>query len=326
MIDETMQAVIEGVTKSVKKYISDAIGRVNARIDAIPAARDGKDGVDGKDAVVDYQSIIDEIVKEIPAPRDGRDGKDGEKGERGEKGESGISIQGERGARGERGEKGEDGKTGDKGDRGDKGDPGESIKGERGEKGEDGESIRGDRGEPGERGIKGERGMDGRDAIQLDILPAVDFSKSYPRCTYARHQGGIIRSYRDTLPNAEFDHSGWEVVIAGIDGISIGMGEDNRTLTIFSKRTGSEPQAVSFVLPVLIYRGVYDPNSKYQHGDVVTWNGSAWHCQTSEPQTKPAENSDWRLMVKEGRKGKDADENKNPASPTLSFPAWKKKA
>lgn len=76
---------------------------------------------------IDYQRIIDEAIKSIPAP-----------------------IQGDKG----------DSIKGDKGDRGDfiKGDKGDSIKGDKGEsiRGDKGDSIKGDKGDS----IKGDKGKD----------------------------------------------------------------------------------------------------------------------------------------------------------------------
>jgi integrin beta 3 len=71
--------------------------------------------------------------------------------------------------------------------------------------------------------------------------------------------------------------------------------------------TGGIESSGSFSLPVMIYRGVYNPESVYQRGDVATWGGSAWHCQENDTKTAPKEDPDyhvWKLMVKEGRGGK----------------------
>ncbi|MCD4461143.1 phage portal protein, partial [Escherichia coli] len=40
--------------------------------------------------------------------------------------------------------------------------------------------------------------QDGRDATALEILPAIDDQKSFPRGTYATHQGGLWRAYEKT--------------------------------------------------------------------------------------------------------------------------------
>lgn len=55
----------------------------------------------------------------------------------------------------------------------------------------------------------------------------------------------------------------------------------------------------------LSFEGVYQEGKSYEHGHLVTWAGSSWHC--NEPTTtKPGDGSKaWTLMVKRGRDGKD---------------------
>jgi hypothetical protein len=57
--------------------------------------------------------------------------------------------------------------------------------------------------------------------------------------------------------------------------------------------------------PGLQYLGVHVDGKQYERGDLVTWAGSAWHCNEGTT-TKPGEGSKaWTLMVKRGRDGKD---------------------
>lgn len=280
----------------------------------IPIPKDGKDGEPGPQgpagaaAVVDYHAIIADVLKQIPTPKDGRDGKNG--------------IDGKDGRNGERGEPGrdavvdynaiiteavsripvpKDGKDG------------ASIKGDRGDIGEQGpQGIRGERGEKGES-IKGDPG---RDALQLDILSSIDLSRSYPRGTYARYENGLIRSFRDTVPGESLEKSGWEVIVAGTSSIRVEMSSDCRTITVKTGITGKEIQNTTFAIPSLIYRGIYRQEEKYQQGDVVTWGGSAWHCQVNDCTSAPGKNGDWKLMVKEGQRGKDGkDGERGPQGP-----------
>lgn len=101
----------------------------------------------------------------------------------------------------------------------------------------------------------------------------------------------------------------------GRDGFSLedfqmGLSEDGRTLSLKFAR-GETVVERSIKLATLIYREVWR-EGPYERGDVVTWNGSAWHCQR-ETTEKPAYGcKDWKLMVKEGRAGKDG------AAPTAS--------
>jgi hypothetical protein len=255
--------------RAISGFISEIFNSIAAKVDA-----------------------LDALIKSIPLPQKGDKGDPGEKGMQGEKGESIVGPKGDRGDPGESivGPKGD---KGDHGERGEKGDPGPA--GPQGEKGISGESI---------VGPVGPAGSPGRDAMQIDLLPAIDLSKSYPRGTFARYDGGIIHSYRDTIPGEVFDKSGWEVAVRGWVDFTVDLGSDFRTFMIGTRGTGEETKQTLISLPVMLYRGVYAPG-EYSCGDVVTWGGSAWHCQADKTISVPGKNADWKLMVKEGQRGKD---------------------
>jgi hypothetical protein len=59
-------------------------------------------------------------------------------------------------------------------------------------------------------------------------------------------------------------------------------------------------------LPIPIDRGVYKEGQTYRKGDGVTWGGSFWFAQ-EETTEKPDSGKGWRLAIKKGRDGKDAD-------------------
>ena len=55
----------------------------------------------------------------------------------------------------------------------------------------------------------------------------------------------------------------------------------------------------------LSFEGVYQEGRTYEKGHVVAWAGSSWHCN-AHTTMKPGDGcSDWSLMVKKGRDGKD---------------------
>lgn len=57
----------------------------------------------------------------------------------------------------------------------------------------------------------------------------------------------------------------------------------------------------------LAYKGVWQRDAAYRHGDVCTHQGSSWHCELDHAQgLQPGEGLGWKLMVKKGRDGKDA--------------------
>lgn len=56
----------------------------------------------------------------------------------------------------------------------------------------------------------------------------------------------------------------------------------------------------------LRYCGVFKKGATYTAGDVVTWNGSAWHANEAIGLQIPGDGSGaWTLIVKHGRDGRD---------------------
>lgn len=146
----------------------------------------------------------------------------------------------------------------------------------------------------------------GRDATQIDYLPSVDPSKSYPRGTHALYEGGEIRATRNTSPLANgFDKSGWEVVKNGVAKVAVTQSEDLRSFSFKFRHTGGSEESFTFSSPVVLDRGIWRESEEYARGDGATWGGSFWICQVDATKAKPGISSDWRLSVKEGRSGKD---------------------
>lgn len=286
MLEEQELALLQAVADLLKEYApADAIPKINERIASLEAQ-----------------------IKAIPAGPKGDKGDPGEsvRGERGEKGDLGESI------RGEKGEKGEPGRVGEQGFMGPKGD---SIRGEPGERGADGKD-----GRDGRDGIgkDGRDGLDGQDALQLEILPMIDPEKSYPRGTFAKHDGGLVRATRNTVRLRDTnpvggqpvylkvgEQSGWEVIIDGVAEVEVLQSENSRSFSLNVRMTGNWVRVSQFSIPVLIYREIYKDGAEYEPGDVVTHGGSAWHCQTPTKASPAASPAAWKLMVKQGRDGKD---------------------
>lgn len=271
MTEESVQRMIN----AVREYVSRAVSPFSARLDEIslkiaslPTGQNGAPGVDGKEG---------------PVGPEGKPGRDGAPG-----------VDGKDGRDGDVGPVGKDGKQGPTGPMGPEGTPGKD--------GRDGRD-----GKDGREGTDGIDGASGRDALDIEILPSIEVSKSYPRGTFARHDGGIMRSFQQTIPGEVSEQFGWEVVMRGLAEIEISM-PDDRLIAIKSRLTGMADHITAFQLPTMVYRGIYNADNEYQKGDVVTWGGSAWHCQVNDTKTAPREGADfhaWKLMVKEGRGGKD---------------------
>lgn len=146
----------------------------------------------------------------------------------------------------------------------------------------------------------GKDGENGRDALALEILPFIDEGKSYPRGSYATHNGGLWRAYEKT-----HGMRGWECLVDGVSGIDIQQSEQ-RNFTLTVSRTSGASETKSFDVPVMIYQGVFKSGQEYLPGDTVTWGGSLWHCD-EQTQDKPGEagSKGWTLAAKRGRDGRD---------------------
>lgn len=145
-------------------------------------------------------------------------------------------------------------------------------------------------------------GEPGRNALDLEILPAIDEAKSYARGTYATHQGGVWRTFQTTE-----GMRGWECIV---DGVAEQVVEqvDERSFVLVSRKSSGAEVRTAIAIPSLIDRGVYKAESNYQAGDGTTWAGSYWIAQKDEPIGKPGEpgSDGWRLAVKKGEKGAGA--------------------
>ncbi|MGL5599488.1 MAG: hypothetical protein ACRDD5_01130 [Silvania sp.] len=142
--------------------------------------------------------------------------------------------------------------------------------------------------------------IDGRDALQIELEPCIDPQKSYPRGTYATHNGGIWRSHEKT-----HGMRGWECIVDGVAGVNIKQDEE-RLFTITLEKASGLIEEKSFAIPVTIYRDVFKAGNEYDPGDTVTWAGSLWHCN-EKTADKPGEpgSKGWTLAVKKGRDLRD---------------------
>lgn len=142
----------------------------------------------------------------------------------------------------------------------------------------------------------GEPGENGKDALQLEILPSINPEKAYARGTYAIHQGGLWRSYQKTT-----GMKGWECLVDGISDIDITQ-RDERNFTVTAIKSSGEKTEKTFSVPVMIYRDIFKDGEKYFPGDSVTWGGSVWYCNEATGD-KPGEDGSkgWKLAVKRGR-------------------------
>lgn len=90
----------------------------------------------------------------------------------------------------------------------------------------------------------------------------------------------------------------------GFDDLSVEYDGERGFSLVFAK--GEAERVFSFELPMMIDRGVFADGKEYRAGDTVTFGGSIWIAQKSQPDGKPGLSEDWRLAVKKGRNAKGA--------------------
>jgi len=176
------------------------------------------------------------------------------------------------------------------------------------------------RGKDGEGGRQGDAGRPGRDAVEIQIMPGIDESKTYPEGVFARYRGGLIRAERATSPieDGDIKAAGWGTILNGIAEQAeetIDGGRFTEKLTVYTDGSVVRHRIKS---QALIYRGLWTAGN-YLQGDQVTWAGGMWVAMqdTDEaPGTKKDDTSHWRLSVKKGRDGKDLTEPK-PRGPVI---------
>lgn len=293
----------------------------------------GEKGLDGSPGPAGPPGIPGESIKGDrgdvgPIGPIGPAGPIGEKGERGDIGPMGPA--GPQGLQGERGLIGESiiGPKGEKGDKGDPGPRGESVIGPQGERGLPGErGPMGPQGPEGKAGSIGERGPagndgqsvhpdtislmiiqqvqkavatipkpeNGRDAIAIEILSAIDQEKTYARGTFASHAGGLMR----------LDASGWQTIVEGVDLDGCDCTLDDRVLSWKMRVSSGRERVWKMNIPFPIHRGVFRAETEYRQWDTVQRSGSVWYCAVDKTLGVPGISADWVLMVKKGADGKD---------------------
>lgn len=145
--------------------------------------------------------------------------------------------------------------------------------------------------------------QDGRDALHLEILPTIDEAKTYARNTYAKHNGGLWRTFEQTS-----GMRGWECIVEGLKAVSVVQEGDREFSVTLAKSSGVEV-VQKFALPIQVYKGVHKDGETYDVHDNVTWAGSQWTSTKAENTDKPGSSDAWTLTVKAGRNGKDLREN-----------------
>jgi hypothetical protein len=324
--DAVVASVKELLGKVVDRFktqitaIDTRLGQIEAWAKALPTPKDGRDGVDGKDGEPGKDGTNGADGVDGAPGRDGTDGLPGEPGINGKDGRDGID--GKDGADGQNGSDGKNGADGAPGIDGRNGIDGvdgkDGAPGRDGIDGKDGVSVdvaaieaeidrrvaaklaEFKQPSDGRDGRDGKQGPAGRDALSIDILPAIDETRSYATGTFAKHAGGLWRAIRGTD-----GMDGWDCVVEGPSSIKVEHISD-RGFAVIETRSSGAVNRSEFKLPVVIYRGVHAEDTQYERGDQVTWGGSQWIAIEDNPEGKPMSGSkSWQLSCKRGRDGKE---------------------
>lgn len=126
----------------------------------------------------------------------------------------------------------------------------------------------------------------------------------------AKNLGPVVGKDVDHAAVTQTIEAKFEALPKARDGVD-GLGFDDMEATFDGTKTvtlsfkqGERVKAFDFVLPIMVYRGVFKEGDKYTTGDTVTWGGSLWHCG-EDTSDKPETTKAWTLAAKRGRDGKD---------------------
>lgn len=95
----------------------------------------------------------------------------------------------------------------------------------------------------------------------------------------------------------------------GFDDLDISFDLDKRTFTFMLTRGEYTKTIEVKARGIPVQRGVFRRNEKYEHGDIVTWDGSQWFA-TKDTELQPKVGNDWQLIVKRGQDGKEGPPGK----------------
>lgn len=136
------------------------------------------------------------------------------------------------------------------------------------------------------------------------MLDAINVDRTYQRGTFARHAGGMVRAFRATDPLGDepnIEKAGWHYMVEGLRDIKISSTE--RSIGVQFITSSGRVVSHELKMDTMLFRGTWT-QTRYEKGDVVTYNGSLWHAE--EPTDEiPRLSKTWKLIVKHGRDGKD---------------------
>jgi hypothetical protein len=162
-------------------------------------------------------------------------------------------------------------------------------------------------GADGIRGKDGAPGINGKDGSSVTIDQVKSVIESYSAewaLDFEKRAHDVLQRTIDRIPKPKDGKDGR--VGLSVDDFDVSGSEDGRTIT-FALVGGPVRTEKSIHFPGLKYLDIWKQGDSYADGDAVTYDGSMWICR-KPTKSKPGEyNNDWRLAVKRGRNGKDAE-------------------
>lgn len=314
-----IESVIEAVAPTIKRYVEAAIAPMMARVAQLEARRleHGKDGTGISDAVINRDGVLILTLTDgrslKPGVVVGKDGNPGQPGRDPNPDDIAVTVRKEVEVRLheavaaiplQKGDPGEPGKDADL----DFDFIARTISDQVAlQLPESMAAIPLQKGDPGEPG---------KDVDMADVQAMVEVAvKSIERIKGDPGQNGVgisaISINRDgelsvTTSDGKTKELGRVVGRdgSGFDDMEEVLSDDGRLIIRRYKR-GAETKEFHHRVPMIIDRGVYSEEREYATGDAVTWGGSLWIAQAPTAQ-KPGQSDTWRLAVKRGRDGKDA--------------------
>lgn len=166
-------------------------------------------------------------------------------------------------------------------------------------------------GRDGSDGLNGKDGADGRDGVGLAggvitregelVLTLTDGQ--------VRDLGRVVGrdgvDGRDGADGKGIDGKDGERGLPGfsLEDFDSEVKDGGRTL-VLSFTAGEIKHTVEHQLDTVVYRRVYKDGAEYQPGDMVSYGGGLWHCDTATTARPGEESNDWTLAVRRGREGK----------------------
>lgn len=157
-------------------------------------------------------------------------------------------------------------------------------------------------------------------SIQLPAVPSVEEVAAYFERRFSDLSLSWERQARDTfdkaadrMPIPKNGENGRDAV--SLEGFDIELCEDGRTITV-KMQAGDTVIEKSLKIASVIDRGVFSAEGSYEKGDGTTYGGCYWIAQKDAPEGVPGGSADWRMAVKKGRDGKDLRDNASRLDPS----------